>query len=56
MFTAAQSVDALLSVLTRPLPIPPGVIVRKLEELIAAPSAEAPDTLSPDSALTETVL
>jgi glycosyltransferase involved in cell wall biosynthesis len=57
-FTVAQSVDALLNVLTRPLPIPPGVIVRELEELIAAPSAEAPDTLSPDtlspdSALTE---
>jgi glycosyltransferase involved in cell wall biosynthesis len=59
MFTVGQSVDALLNVLTRPLPIPPAAIVRELEELIAAPSAEAPraygpDTLSPDSTLTET--
>jgi D-inositol-3-phosphate glycosyltransferase len=37
-FTVAQSVDALLDVFTRPLPIPPAVIVRQLEELIAAPS------------------
>jgi D-inositol-3-phosphate glycosyltransferase len=38
-FTVAQSVDALLNVFARPLPIPPAVIVRQLEELIAAPSA-----------------
>jgi glycosyltransferase involved in cell wall biosynthesis len=53
-FTVGQSVDALLSVLTRPQPIPPAAIVRQLEELIAAPSAQVPRTLSPVSALTET--
>jgi D-inositol-3-phosphate glycosyltransferase len=37
MFTVEQSVDALLNVFARPLPIPPAVIVRQLEELIAAP-------------------
>ena len=46
-FTVGQSVDALLNVLTRPQPIPPAVIVRQLEELIAAPSAEVPHTPSP---------
>ena len=46
-FTVGQSVDALLNVLTRPQPIPPAVIVRQLEELIAAPSAEVPHTASP---------
>ena len=46
--------DALLNVLTRPQPIPPAAIVRQLEELIAAPSAEVPRALSPGSALTET--
>ncbi len=54
MFTVGQSVDALLNVFARPLPIPPAVIVRQLEELIAAPSAEVPRTPSPGSALTET--
>jgi glycosyltransferase involved in cell wall biosynthesis len=39
-FTVGQSVDTLLNVLTRPRPTPPGVIIRQLEELIAAPSAE----------------
>jgi D-inositol-3-phosphate glycosyltransferase len=53
-FTVGQSVDALLNVLTRPQPIPPAAIVRQLEELIAAPSAEVPRPLSPGSALTET--
>ena len=53
MFTVGQSVDALLNVFARPLPIPPAVIVRQLEELIAAPSAEVPRTPSPGSALTE---
>jgi D-inositol-3-phosphate glycosyltransferase len=53
-FTVGQSVDTLLNVLSRPLPIPPAVIIRQLEELIAAPSAEVPQTPSPDSALTET--
>ena len=53
-FTVRQSVDALLNVLTRPLPIPPAVIVRQLEELIAAPSAEVPRTPSPASELAET--
>ncbi len=46
-FTVAQSVDALLTVFTQPLPIPPASIVRQLEELILAPSAPAPRTLSP---------
>ena len=53
-FTVGQSVDALLNVLTRPQPIPPAAIVRQLEELIAAPSAEVPRALSPGSALTDT--
>ena len=53
-FTVGQSVDALLNVLTRPQPIPPAAIVRQLEELIAAPSAEVARALSPGSALTET--
>jgi D-inositol-3-phosphate glycosyltransferase len=53
-FTVGQSVDALLKVLARPLPIPPAAIVRQLEELIAAPSAEVSRTPSPGSALTET--
>jgi D-inositol-3-phosphate glycosyltransferase len=39
-FTVEQSVDSLLSVLARPLPIPPAAVIRQLEELIAAPSAE----------------
>ena len=39
MFTVGQSVDALLGVFARPLPIPPAAIVRQLEELIAAPSS-----------------
>jgi D-inositol-3-phosphate glycosyltransferase len=47
-------VDTLLTVLARPLPIPPAAIVRQLEELIAAPSAKAPRTPSPGSVLTET--
>ena len=53
-FTVGQSVDTLLTVLARPLPIPPAAIVRQLEELIAAPSAKAPRTPSPGSVLTET--
>jgi D-inositol-3-phosphate glycosyltransferase len=53
-FTVEQSVDALLNVLARPLPIPPAAIVRQLEELIAAPSATKARTLSPGSSLTET--
>jgi hypothetical protein len=39
-FTVRQSVDALLDVFAQPLPIPPAAVVRQLEELIAAPSAE----------------
>jgi glycosyltransferase involved in cell wall biosynthesis len=42
MFTVAQSVDALLAVFTRPRAIPPATIVRRLEELVLAPSAEQP--------------
>jgi D-inositol-3-phosphate glycosyltransferase len=53
-FTVGESVDTLLKVLADPLPIPPATIVRQLEELILAPSAEAPRTVSPGSALTET--
>jgi glycosyltransferase involved in cell wall biosynthesis len=43
-FTVGQSVDALLNVFAQPLPIPPATIVRQLEELIQAPSAEVPRT------------
>jgi D-inositol-3-phosphate glycosyltransferase len=53
-FTVGQSVDTLLNVFARPLPIPPAVIVRQLEELIAAPSAGVPRTAS--GTLTETAL
>jgi D-inositol-3-phosphate glycosyltransferase len=38
-FTVVQSVDSLLNVFAQPQPIPPAVIVRQLEDLIAAPSA-----------------
>jgi D-inositol-3-phosphate glycosyltransferase len=48
-FTVRQSVDALLDVFTRPLPISPATIVRELEELILAPSADVPDSVHPDS-------
>ena len=48
-FTVAQSVDALLDVFARPLPIPPAVIVRQLEELIAAPSAQVTRAPIPDA-------
>ncbi|GAA0626108.1 hypothetical protein GCM10010174_51990 [Kutzneria viridogrisea] len=37
-FTVAQSVDTLLAVFATPQPTPPAVVVRQLEELIAAPS------------------
>ena len=52
-FTVGQSVDTLLNVFARPLPIPPAAIVRQLEELIAAPSADGPRTPRPGSALSE---
>ena len=52
-FTVGQSVDALLNVFTRPLPIPPAVIVRQLEELIAAPSAPRARTPGPGTPLSE---
>jgi D-inositol-3-phosphate glycosyltransferase len=52
-FTVRQSVDALLNVFARPQPIPPAVIVRQLEELIAAPSARQPRTPGPGSALSK---
>ena len=51
-FTVGQSVDSLLDVFTRPRPIPPAVIVRQLEELIAAPSASVQRTPNPGGALT----
>ncbi|HEY0501673.1 MAG TPA: glycosyltransferase family 4 protein [Kutzneria sp.] len=38
-FTVAQSVDALLTVFATPQPMPPAVVIRQLEKLIAAPSA-----------------
>jgi hypothetical protein len=38
-FTVEQSVDSLLNVFARPMPIPPAAIVRQLEELIAAPAS-----------------
>jgi glycosyltransferase involved in cell wall biosynthesis len=50
-FTVGQSVDSLLNVFARPLPIPPAVIVRQLEELIAAPSAKVARTQNPGGAL-----
>ena len=53
-FTVGQSVDTLLDVFARPLPVPPAVIVRQLEELIAAPAAGEPRTPSLSSALSET--
>ncbi len=53
-FTVGQSVDSLLNVFSRPLPIPPAVIVRQLEELIAAPSAQLTRTPKPGGALTGT--
>ena len=53
-FTVSQSVDTLLNLFTRPLPIPPAAIVRQLEELIAAPSAATPNTVARGSELTET--
>ncbi|WP_019927775.1 glycosyltransferase family 4 protein [Nocardia sp. BMG111209] len=43
-FTVEQSVDALLSVFTRPLPVSPRTIVRQLEELILAPSTVESDS------------
>jgi glycosyltransferase involved in cell wall biosynthesis len=55
-FTVAQSVDALLKVFAQPLPIPPATIVRQLEELILAPSANAPCGASPGSTLAGTVV
>jgi D-inositol-3-phosphate glycosyltransferase len=54
-FTLAQSVDTLLGVFARPLPIPPADIVRQLEELIAAPSAE-PRTPAPGRPLNDQAL
>ena len=51
-FTVGQSVDTLLEVFAQPPPIPPATIVRQLEELILAPSAEVPVKVSPRSTLT----
>jgi glycosyltransferase involved in cell wall biosynthesis len=50
-FTVEQSVDALLAVFARPLPISPASIVRQLEELILVPSA---DVVYPGAELTGT--
>jgi glycosyltransferase involved in cell wall biosynthesis len=38
-FTVEQSVDELLTVFATPQPMPPAVVIRQLEKLIAAPSA-----------------
>jgi glycosyltransferase involved in cell wall biosynthesis len=46
LFTVEQSVDTLLEVLTRPQPVTPATIVRELEELVRAPSAEPQRDLS----------
>ena len=46
-FTVGQSVDALLDVFAQPQAIPPAIIVRQLEELVLAPSADEPPTLIP---------
>jgi D-inositol-3-phosphate glycosyltransferase len=53
MFTVGQSVDTLLDVFARPLPLSPAAIVRQLEELIAVPSLDNPRTPRPGSALSE---
>jgi glycosyltransferase involved in cell wall biosynthesis len=55
-FTVRQSVDALLGILRRPQPVSPAVIVRQLEELIAAPSARAPGIPCAAVALAEPAL
>jgi glycosyltransferase involved in cell wall biosynthesis len=52
-FTVRESVDRLLTVFAEPLPIPPAAIVRQLEELILAPSAEAPRSVRPGAGRTE---
>jgi glycosyltransferase involved in cell wall biosynthesis len=41
MFTVEQSVNTLLTVFAQPQAIPPAIVVRQLEELVLAPSAEA---------------
>jgi D-inositol-3-phosphate glycosyltransferase len=45
-FTVEQSVTTLLTVLATPQAIPPATIVRQLEELVLAPSAEPPRVMS----------
>jgi glycosyltransferase involved in cell wall biosynthesis len=44
-FTVKQSVDTLLTVFAQQQPIPPATIIRQLEELILAPSAEEAHTV-----------
>lgn len=41
-FLVAQSVDALLAVLTGPRPLPPAIVVRQLEEMMQLPAAPEP--------------
>jgi hypothetical protein len=48
-FTVQQSVNTLLAVFAQPQAIPPATIVRQLEELVLAPSAEKPHTTRPTS-------
>ena len=48
------TVDALLAVFAQPLPITPAKIVRQLEELILAPSADVRDVVHPGDRLTGT--
>ncbi|WP_162448361.1 glycosyltransferase family 4 protein [Phytoactinopolyspora mesophila] len=51
-FTVEQSVNTLLDVFTRPLPIPPATIIRQLEELVAAPSVDRPIPVGPSNPVT----
>lgn len=46
-FTVGQSVDALLEVFAQPQAMSPAAIVRQLEELVLAPSADEPHTIIP---------
>ncbi|WP_177215873.1 glycosyltransferase family 4 protein [Actinokineospora terrae] len=50
-FTVAQSVDSLLAVLARPQAIPPAVIIKQLEDLVRAPSAERAHATKPIAAV-----
>jgi glycosyltransferase involved in cell wall biosynthesis len=50
-FTVEQSVDALLAVFATPQPMPPAVVIRQLEKMIAAPAtAPVRPALTPGAA------